>query len=170
MRVSNINLATIAYYACFVIHLCDMKRGGTQRWKCCSASVRPFAQCDFSFFLFCGTLFKTLIIYRTDCCFILCHSWRLLFGLKNFLLSFDMGLSLWKVCVSCTFSFFHHQQYLWSGWKRLQLSPIWQLAGCIPLHKTLQTKFKNRQEKNTTLIWTWACFSVSQQSRRICSG
>lgn len=35
----------------YVIHLCDMKRGGTQRWKCCSASVRHFAQCDFFLFL-----------------------------------------------------------------------------------------------------------------------
>lgn len=127
------------------------------------------ALCSMWFFfliLFCGTLFKTLIIYRTDCCFILCHSWHLLFGLKNFLLSFDMGPSLWKVCVSCTFSFFHHQQYLWSGWKRLQLSPIWQLAGCIPLHKTLQTKFKKQTRKKHHIdldLGLFLCESTEQE-------
>lgn len=138
-----------------------MKGGDTQRRKYRSARD-PHLHTIWVFFLLLAVHYlKTLTIHRTDCCFILWESRCLFFGSKNFGLSFDMGPSLWKVCLSCTFSFFHHQQYLWSGQKRLRLSPIWQVGGCIPLHKTLPTKFKNRPKK--TAHW----FGVGLVSLRV---
>lgn len=129
MRVSNINLATIAYYACFdcdksvtlfllhgnlssssfapifdVIHLCGMKKGGRLRRKCCSASVQHFTQCD-SFLFFRGTLFKThnlqnrLLFYSSSLLVLLSQLTHFLWSKKLLLLSFDTGPTLKSLCL-----------------------------------------------------------------------
>lgn len=54
-----------------------MRGGAAQRWRAAQHAIRTYTQfniCIFFLFFFCSTLFKTLIIHRTGCCFILWDS------------------------------------------------------------------------------------------------